>query len=1019
MPDVSPENPFAVDRLNSSANFRAEWDVPSVNADVSTWIDRQIEEVRKRDATNPEQKIGVMLGAPGYGKTHLFGRLAHQHGNRIHLVFVPGMNQGSRPVAHMHWHIVESLFQAPPSETPALCHRLASLLQPSCSAYLNWRPPSSAARHQSLRQRLDDDPLTVLEMRRAVGDLPPYHKLADSGADAFPHLRNDVVRALVLGLSPATQDARRRLRGEELPEPRLQELRLGRQTPTASEVLAATAALLRRLNVPIVLAVDQVEKILQVIDGPKEITTELMTWLQDIPNVVLLLTCVDTDWPSVQGQVAASFPARVDLIRLKPLSGQQVLELIRRRLEKLQPQNGQGGVWPFDQDAVLKYAEKNQLGPRGFVQECRKTFDAWLDKKAVPPLPLGGPNIPVTLEELFLKEWNQELLTLQQAGVSAENQQEERLFEAVHEAVKIAQQGKFRLDGVQILNIQPGALKATSQAPKPSLALRMGTGKDAFGVVVGVTRTDAGPLFAGYVTALEQALGGEVAGAVLVRPTAELKVGSTTKARKKYEKAISDGHLRPFPLDEEQLTFEQLECLLRLLQRAERQDLQLDGKTVSAADSRQLVIQTRLLENLKLFDFVFKGWPVVQTIKAESTSAVPAKATAAKTEAATSAAASAQAATAPPASAAGAGASARGAAPSPTTGKEGGQAWADDLLVKVADKLRKWGLPVKALGADVGPSFARLKVSPEEATDINKVRNKAENLRLHLSLPAKPLIGFQAGYISIDVQRPDREILPLSRVLATRPAALSGQPAFPVGVDVSGQAYWLNLSEPAYCHLLIAGTTGSGKSEFMKALIASLAHGLSPDQLQFVLIDPKRVTFNFRGESPYFHAPVAHENDEALPLIEWCFQEMEDRYKLLEKRQRQNIGELEDEDARPRVVLVFDEFADLMLDKNGKKQMDPLLKRLGAKARAAGIHLVLGTQRTEASVVTPLLRSNLPGRISLQVITDRDSKLILDTPGASNLLGKGDLFWRKGGDLLRLQSPFVGPEELEKLLRSH
>jgi S-DNA-T family DNA segregation ATPase FtsK/SpoIIIE len=116
-------------------------------------------------------------------------------------------------------------------------------------------------------------------------------------------------------------------------------------------------------------------------------------------------------------------------------------------------------------------------------------------------------------------------------------------------------------------------------------------------------------------------------------------------------------------------------------------------------------------------------------------------------------------------------------------------------------------------------------------------------------------------------------------------------------------------------------------------------------------------------------------------------------------------------------VVVFDEFADLMLEAKSKRELETLLKRLGAKARAAGIHLILGTQRTEASVVTPLLRSNLPGRISLRVTGDRDSKLILDAAGAAELLGRGDLLWRRGGDLLRLQSPYVGEEELRRTLR--
>src|SRR5262249_58057506 len=137
-------------------------------------------------------------------------------------------------------------------------------------------------------------------------------------------------------------------------------------------------------------------------------------------------------------------------------------------------------------------------------------------------------------------------------------------------------------------------------------------------------------------------------------------------------------------------------------------------------------------------------------------------------------------------------------------------------------------------------------------------------------------------------------------------------------------------------------------------------------------------------------------------------------YARLHQLGKEHVGELSPQDSVPRWVVVFDEFADLMLgDKATKKELEALLKRLGAKARAAGIHLILGTQRPEASVVTPLLRANLPSRIGLQVPTERDSKIILDEPDAAHLLDKGDLFWRRGGSLVRLQSPFVTKTELE------
>src|SRR6202011_3730605 len=158
----------------------------------------------------------------------------------------------------------------------------------------------------------------------------------------------------------------------------------------------------------------------------------------------------------------------------------------------------------------------------------------------------------------------------------------------------------------------------------------------------------------------------------------------------------------------------------------------------------------------------------------------------------------------------------------------------------------------------------------------------------------------------VDVQRPDRQTVRLAECLGTATAALDGHPIFPVGVDVTGKPHWLDLADPSTCHVLAAGTTGSGKSEFLKAMLAGLAAHLSPLDLRFVLVDPKHVTFNFPNHSPYLLHPVAHTVDEAMPLIQDCFAETKRRYALLEKRGLEHIGQLKGKDALPRIVVVFD-----------------------------------------------------------------------------------------------------------------
>jgi S-DNA-T family DNA segregation ATPase FtsK/SpoIIIE len=327
--------------------------------------------------------------------------------------------------------------------------------------------------------------------------------------------------------------------------------------------------------------------------------------------------------------------------------------------------------------------------------------------------------------------------------------------------------------------------------------------------------------------------------------------------------------------------------------------------------------------------------------------------------------------------------------------------------------LVEFGQKVEPIDAQLGPTFVRLRLKPLGRTFIGRIRNHANDLRTHLAdIKTVPVISDQSGYISIDVQRPDRQSVPLAQYLAEPPAKLDGHLAFPIGVDVAGKPYWLK----ATCHVLVAGTTGSGKSEFLKAMLAGLTARLSPIDLKLVLVDPKRVTFNFPNTSPYLLHPVAHTIEEAMPLVEECFEETERRYALLEKRNLEHVGQLTGKDALPRIFIVFDEFADLMADKTSRKELETSMKRIGALTRAAGIHLVLATQRPDKDVVTPQLKANLPARICLRVDGERNSKIILDEKGGENLLGHGD-FWKHGGGMIRLQGMYVAKAELEKMLR--
>jgi hypothetical protein len=911
--------------------------------------------------------------------------------------------------------VVELLFHSEGSVAPVRAY-FARLLAPSFGAYFEQLPPGLRAKCTEICKALADDPLAALEVWSPVVELGPYHALADSLRRRLPDVPGGVVRALVLSLSPASEDSRAWLRGEadQIPYDRLQALQLGEESPPPADVVRGAAAFLRLLNVPLVLCFDQLELLFQGSrDGFRDLAAQLMGWLGTVPNLVVVLGCVDAGWRAIADAGFASFADRVAAYDLTPLAPEEAVALVTSRLkawEDFDPARGEG--WPFELGSVRALARSRPTPPRGFIQTCRAAFDQWAAEGRKGLISLGGQAAEAPLPELFVKEWGDELSATRARLKSPADYSDDELWEGIDEALKVAQKGRHGPPGVCLDRAVPQALAKSPTDRRRSAELQLGVGEERVSVVVAVSKKDGGAAFGSWYAALEQALGGHVAGAVVVWPKAQLSVGKTAAAYKKYKARVDAGEVRPFPLDVNTDTLAQLECLRAVVRRSREKGLVLGGRTVSEEECRRLLAETGLIASLPLFRFLFENWPAVEKVRAR---------TATSTEAADTSAVGRVKETAHKAAVGGGGPAvaertvreAKSADPKPKD-----SSGAEAILAKVIEKLTAKGQAVQPAGVEVGPTFIRVKVELRDDADFAKVKRQADNLKLHLGLEAKPLIASQAGYVSIDVQRKDRQSVPLASLLSDRPADLAGQPAFPVGVDVGGCTAWLNLADSAHCHLLVAGTTGSGKSEFLKAMIAGLAAHLDPDQLKFLLIDPKQVTFNFPKPSPYSGGPVVYEAAEAIPVVRNCFQEMERRYGLLRAKGKEHVGELTGADAVPRWVLVFDEFADLMADRACRKELETLLQRLGAKARAAGIHLVLGTQRPEASVVTPLLRSNLPGRVGLRVASERDSKLLLDEPDAAYLFGRGDLFWRRGGELLRLQSPYVGRAELERGLRA-
>lgn len=1031
-----PPNPFRESRLNDSGNYRPEWDVPELNAAVSNWLVEEVRRLAGRDRPDPGQMIAVITGPPGYGKTHLFGRIEHQVGRDVFFVFVPAFEPETPPLDHIRRHVVAALFRKVGDAPSPVELALARLCGPALADYFADLPPTLAARHDSLRQRLAGSPDAVLEVVRPVKALPPFARLADSLVSVLPGDAG-VIRALALGWAPPpwSDTSRRWLQGQDLPEGDLKAVGLTPDPPTALAVLKAIPALFGHQQ-PMMICCDQVEGLLRSekkADLLANLSGSLMDLLQGLP-VQVVLSCFKDSWQDhIVRNTLNAFQMRVrqpifDLEAMKPNQG---IRLIAGRMTSW-PEHpaDKPPTWPFAEAAVRHVVARRAPTPRALIQDCARQFDEWCEgdqavEIAPPPTPDPKPGTK-DLTRPFLAEWASEIEEIKSSPERAVGRlAEDRFYRGVLEALKLAHSAQRLRDfgGARVVDIQNKVIKATAPLQRPGAAVSLvgGPGESAQNVLVALTTIESTQSFAAYFRALIAASGATKAvGILLIHPRRDLNLGHSAKTWMELEQKM--GRFRLLALEDHPLTFQALEAFVALLIQAENRELVLDGVTMTPEDCRDLVIKTGVIDNIDLFKLLGHAKKAAGASAAQATAGANGAAAAAPGASPVPAVAMAPAASGRPTSTAAAiSPAAKAPAPAaqpvaPARPKVDHSAWAEDKLAKAVKKLKLLGQDVQPGGVEIGPTFARLRVEPLGKTNFKGVSNKAVDLRISLGLERVPIVGSQAGCISIDVQRPDRATVGLAEALGGEPPGLAGAPSFPVGQDVGGQAHWLDLAEPSDCHLLVAGTTGSGKSEFLRAAVAALARRLGPGQVQFLLIDPKRVTFNIANASPYLRAPVAHSLDEALPLIQGVMDEMDRRYAILAEQGISNVGEL-DPRMVPRVVVVIDEFASFLEEKESKKLVTALLKRIGAMARAAGIHLIVATQRPDKDVITPVLRENLPGRIALQVTNKAGSDLILGAPEAEHLLGKGDLLWKRGGDLLRLQSPFVTQAELEAALR--
>jgi len=352
--------------------------------------------------------------------------------------------------------------------------------------------------------------------------------------------------------------------------------------------------------------------------------------------------------------------------------------------------------------------------------------------------------------------------------------------------------------------------------------------------------------------------------------------------------------------------------------------------------------------------------------------------------------------------------------------KQVDEAEIDKKVQLLLNKLRNFKIDGDVVRTYTGPVVTTFEFKPLAHIKVSKILNladdlamalKASTIRIQAPVPGKDVVG-------IEIPNNEIETIYLREILESDLFKKSKSPlVIALGKDIVGKPFVTDLAKLP--HVLIAGTTGSGKSVGINAMILSLLYRNSPDDLKLMMIDPKMLEFSIYNDIPHLLTPVITEPKKAIAGLNNMVKEMERRYKLMSDAKVKNIenyNEKYPENKMPYIVVIIDELADLMM--TGGKDVEYSIARLAQMARASGIHLIVATQRPSVDVVTGLIKANLPSRISFKVGQKIDSKVVLDQYGAESLLGRGDMLFTPPGSssLVRLHAPFMTEDEIEKIV---
>jgi S-DNA-T family DNA segregation ATPase FtsK/SpoIIIE len=338
---------------------------------------------------------------------------------------------------------------------------------------------------------------------------------------------------------------------------------------------------------------------------------------------------------------------------------------------------------------------------------------------------------------------------------------------------------------------------------------------------------------------------------------------------------------------------------------------------------------------------------------------------------------------------------------------------------KLEDKLRDFGISGKVEGISPGPVVTTYEFAPAPGIKITRIVSLADDLAMGLKAESVRIVGSIPGKaaLGIEIPNPQREIVYIRDIISSETfKSATSRLTLGLGKDVVGQPVVADLAKMP--HLLIAGATGSGKSVCINSIICSILFKSTPDEVRFLLIDPKRIELSGYEDIPHLLHPVVVDPKMANRALQWAVREMERRYMLLDEMRVKSFASYNEvsEEKLPLIVIVVDELADLMMISS--REVEESIARLAQMARAAGMHLILATQRPSVDVLTGLIKANFPTRISFKVFSKVDSRTILDMSGAEHLLGDGDSLFMPPGKarMQRIHGTYISEKETERII---